>query len=105
VVAEDADLVGFLERVAPSKRQPNLLFASVRFLGGMATDFGSFRSFLLERADEVEDLLIHRRTQTNEVGRCASLVPVFARLEEPLSLIEVGASAGLCLLPDRDRYR
>jgi hypothetical protein len=104
-VAEDADLMLFLERVPPSKRQPNLLFASVRFLGGMATDYGSFRSFVLERVDEVEDLLIHRRTQTNEVGRCAGLLPVFARLEEPLSLIEVGASAGLCLLPDLYRYR
>ena len=39
-------------------------------------------------------------TQTNEPARCATLLPVLARLPQPLALIEVGASAGLCLLPD-----
>lgn len=43
-------------------------------------------------------------TQTNEVGRCAALLPVLAELPQPLALIEVGASAGLCLLLDRYRY-
>jgi len=91
-VAADADIAHLLDRVPPSKRQPNLLFATVRFLGGMGTDFAA-------------DLLIRRRTQTNEVGRCAILLPVLARLEGPLALVEVGASAGLCLLLDRYQYR
>jgi hypothetical protein len=104
-VADDGDLARLLDGVPPPKRQPNLLFAAVRFLGGMGTDYGSFRSFVLEKQDEVVDLLLHRRTQTNEVGRCATLLPVLARLEGPLALIEVGASAGLCLLPDRYAYR
>jgi hypothetical protein len=81
------------------------LFATVRFLGGMGTDFAAFRLFVLDRRDEVVGLLIRRRTQTNEVGRCAILLPVLARLEGPLALVEVGASAGLCLLLDRYRYR
>ncbi|MFI0928832.1 DUF2332 domain-containing protein [Streptomyces sp. NPDC021012] len=46
-----------------------------------------------------------RRTQTNESGRCATLLPLLASLPQPLALIEVGASAGLCLYPDRYRYR
>jgi len=42
-----------------------------------------------------------RSTQTNEAGRCAALLPVLALLPQPLALLEVGTSAGLCLYPDR----
>ena len=44
--------------------------------------------------------MLARSTQTNEPGRCAALLPVLAGIPEPLALLEVGASAGLCLLPD-----
>lgn len=37
--------------------------------------------------------------------RAAALLLVLAQLPGPLSLIEVGASAGLCLYPDRFTYR
>ncbi len=45
-----------------------------------------------------------RSTQTSEPGRCATLLLLLARLPQPLALLEVGASAGLCLLPDRYGY-
>ena len=48
--------------------------------------------------------MLTRSTQTNEPGRCAVMLPVLAQLTQPLALIEVGASAGLCLLPDRYAY-
>ncbi len=49
--------------------------------------------------------MLRRRTQTNEPARCAALLPVLARLPQPLALPEVGASAGLCLYPDAYQYR
>ncbi|MCZ1012773.1 DUF2332 domain-containing protein [Streptomyces noursei] len=53
----------------------------------------------------MSSLIPSRLTQTNESARCAILQPVLAALPQPLALIEVGASAGLCLYPDRYRYR
>jgi hypothetical protein len=45
-----------------------------------------------------------RSTQTNEAARCATLLPVLGGIPGPLALLEVGASAGLCLYADRYRY-
>ncbi|MGK2239326.1 MAG: hypothetical protein ACI9JD_001876 [Rhodococcus sp. (in: high G+C Gram-positive bacteria)] len=60
-----------------------------------------FRRWLSDNWSEVEQLAQTRTTQTNEAGRSAVLLPVLGLLKGPLSLIEVGASAGLCLYPDR----
>src|SRR5439155_17297517 len=54
------------------------------------------------RGSEVAEIMETRRTQTNEVGRCAVLLPALP--PGPLALVEVGASAGLCLLLDRFLY-
>lgn len=103
-VAEDPEVLALLERVPPPKQQPNLLFAAVAFLAGVQPDYEAFRGVVLDRAEEVLATLAARRTQTNEVGRCATLLPVLAQLPGPLALLEAGASAGLCLLPDRYAY-
>src|SRR5260370_37467954 len=57
-----------------------------------------------ENADAIAEVMLTRTTQTNEPGRCATLLPALAQIEGPLALIEVGASAGLCLLPDAYGY-
>jgi hypothetical protein len=104
-VAGDRDLLALLERLPPAKQQPNLLFAAVQYLGGSQPTFDAFRAFVLDHADQVAATMAARRTQTNEVGRCALLLPSLATLPGPLALVELGASAGLCLLPDRYAYR
>jgi hypothetical protein len=104
-VAGDADALAFLARLPGPKQQPNLLFAAVRRLCGTPRDDAHFRTLLSDNADAVHSLMLARRTQTNEPARCATLLPVLARLPQPLALLEVGASAGLCLLPDRYAYR
>jgi hypothetical protein len=104
-VATDSELLALLASQPPGKRQPNLLFAAVAFIGGTQPDYASFRAFVLDRAVEVMSTMHERRTQTNEVGRCATLLPALGRIPGPLALLEVGASAGLCLLLDQYTYR
>jgi hypothetical protein len=104
-VAGDLELLALLDDLPEPKRQPNLLFTAARYVGIPAGPFGSFRPALLARWPEVRDVMLTKRTQTNEPGRCAVLLPLLAALPQPLALLEVGASAGLCLYPDRYSYR
>jgi hypothetical protein len=103
-VAEDAELLRWLDGLPVGKRQPNLLFAAYRLVAGTPGGWEEFRAHLGERRGEVEAVMLERRTQTNEPARCAVLLPLLAALPQPLALLEVGASAGLCLLPDRYGY-
>lgn len=104
-VADDQELIARLDTLPAPKRQPNLLLATVRFMSGPVESYPAFRAFVLQRWDEVSTTMLQRRTQTNEPRRCATLLPALAQLPQPLALLEVGASAGLCLYPDRYAYR
>ncbi|MET8083304.1 DUF2332 domain-containing protein [Micromonospora sp. NPDC005237] len=104
-VAHDDDLLALLDALPPAKRQPNLLFGVVRWLGGPVDDPAAFQDYAVTHWPVIETELRRRATQTNEAGRCAVLLPVLAALPQPLALLEVGASAGLCLYPDRYAYR
>lgn len=103
-VAEDEQILRFLAALPVGKRQPNLLFAAVRYLHGTPDDAATFRRRLVEDADRVRATMLARATQTNEPARCAALLPLLAAIPGPLALVEVGASAGLCLYPDRYAY-
>ncbi|MGL4967664.1 MAG: DUF2332 domain-containing protein [Inquilinus sp.] len=103
-VAADRETLGFLSTLPDMKRQPNLLLAAVRYLFGTPPGWTEFRRALLAHPDAVRSLMLERSTQTNEAGRCATLLPVLARLPQPLALLEVGTSAGLCLMPDLYSY-
>jgi hypothetical protein len=80
-----------------------------RVLEGVLPDmeWPTLRQALVDDAPTIRELL-NRPVQTNEVGRCAALLPGFAAVAEatglPLCLFEVGASAGLNLRWDRYRY-
>jgi hypothetical protein len=104
-VAADPDVLALIDTLPEPKRQPNLVFAAARVKGAEPGPYSGLRSVLLSRWDDVRELVLARRTQTNEAGRCAPLLPLLAQLQTPLALLEVGAAAGLCLYPDRYSYR
>ena len=103
-VADDTALVGFIASLPAAKRQPNLLFAAAYFLLGVPPGIGQLRELVSRRPAELAQVILTRRTQTNEPARCALLLPALAQLQQPLALIEAGASAGLTLLFDRYSY-
>jgi hypothetical protein len=116
--ADDPELLALVLPAAPRDRYPHLLFAAVQYLlldegadpvGAFGSEpFALFRSWCLARRSDIERLTAARVVQTNEVGRCAALLPCLATVAEramqPLAVVEVGASAGLNLLFDRYRY-
>jgi len=127
-ISDDIDVL----RIASSARGrpvPNLLFAAVHYLllGGADSALSSFypsltpdplpntdayphfREFCLTNESAIRKLLSTRLVQTNEVGRCAYLMPAFSLIADenprlPLSLVDIGTSAGLHLLWDRYSY-
>lgn len=103
-VAEDDAVLRLLESVEIGKRQPNLLFGALRWHGVPVEDPQRSLAWAHAHPDRILAVLRTRRTQTNEVARCATILPALAQLPQPLALIEVGASAGLCLLYDCWRY-
>jgi hypothetical protein len=104
-VADDAEVLDCITRLPGMKKQANLVFAAARFLGAAEGSYDDFRTWILGHWEAVETTVRTRSTQTNEAARCAVLLPVLSRIAGPLALIEVGASAGLCLYPDRYSYR
>jgi hypothetical protein len=104
-VADDPELCARIDALPPAKRQVNLVFGAARLHGVPLGPWPAAREWMLSRWGELEPTVRSRTTQTNEAGRCATLLPVLADIRGPLALLEVGASAGLCLLPDRYSYR
>ncbi|WP_314194169.1 DUF2332 domain-containing protein [uncultured Arthrobacter sp.] len=107
-IADDPELIARIDQWPYNKRQPLLMLAAARLLGVRVSPYPEFRRFLDEHWAEVSRTVLSRATQTNEVGRCATLLPslgaIAAAEGRPLALIEVGASAGLALFPDRYSY-
>lgn len=126
--AEDDEVAGLLSAAPLYQARPTLLLAVVHRLlakspvhplsryyptmGGFDgvddQTWPLFKSFVLERADEVREMCATRSTQTNEVQRAAVVYPVIAaaakQARSPIALLEVGASAGLLLNMDKYRY-
>jgi len=101
----DDRMVALLDEVPESKRQPELLFAVARRLGADPSDPGALRALGLEARPALVAALASATVQANDPRRLAPVVPLFAalaaRVARPLGLVDAGAAAGLCSIPDR----
>lgn len=104
-VVEDPSVRIRLADLPEGKRQPNLVFACLRWHGGRPGDADSLRDGVLGHWDRLHTTILQRSTQTNEPARCAVLLPLIHQISGPIALIEIGAAAGLCLIPDHYSYR
>ena len=103
-LADDNRMRALIDELPETTRQPSLVFAVARLLGAPEAGFADFRQWMLANWPRVRPEVARRLNQTNEPGRCASLLPALAAIPGPLALLEIGASGGLCLYPDRYGY-
>ena len=124
-IGQDEELKALCARARIGQPHPNLILAAVHFLllrgaihrlgrfygtlgGTVSADredpFPDFRDFVDKHREAIRHLIETRVTNTNEIGRSALLHPGFravaAEAGAPLSLIEIGPSAGLNLIWD-----
>ncbi|MCR2784087.1 MULTISPECIES: DUF2332 domain-containing protein [unclassified Microbacterium] len=104
-IAAEPGTQELLARIPATHRQPPLVFAVTRLLGAPESGYPDWATWLHAHADDVIAECGRRSLQTNEPLRCAVLLPALALIPGPIALLEVGASAGLCLYPDRYGYR
>lgn len=124
-IGKDEELKALATHARPGQPHANMILGAVHFLllrganhrlkrfygtvGGKVSaegedPFPDFRDFVLSHLADVEPLIATRVTNTNEIGRSALLHPGFrviaAAVKAPLSLIEIGPSAGLNMIWD-----
>lgn len=124
-MADDPDAVDLLCRAAPGQARPVLLLAALHDLAMRRPDspaahwfspgarltqdpWPDIRRAITQFRDELSQVVATRTTQTNEVNRSTYVRAMVARAcadlsEIPITLLELGASAGFLL--NIDRYR
>ncbi len=103
-VAESPALLKFLSALPAEMQQPNLFLAAVRHVAGTPSGPADLEDMVARHGQGIAGTMRTRTTQTNEPNRCAALLPLLASIPGPIALLEVGASAGLCLLHDKYGY-
>src|SRR5215831_17750520 len=93
-IAASPELLAFIAGLPADRRQPNLFLAAVRQVNGVPEDPKHLVAAVRKYHSRIPSVMLSRTTQTNEPARCSVLLP----------LLDIGASAGLCLLPDRYGY-
>ena len=83
-------MLTFLASLPQDRQQPNLLFAAVRNVVGLPSDGKALVDAIDRKGSAVSAVMKTRTTQTNEPARCAVLLPVLARLPQPIAIVRSG---------------
>lgn len=119
-------LLNLISHIPKTQPKPNLFFASVQYLCtkkvcpltiifdqpehiDFEESFHLLAMFCMEHQHELIQLFQTKLVQTNEVQRASYLYPIFSEIgssvNKPLTLIEIGTSAGLLLNLDSYHYQ
>jgi len=134
-IAADNEMLALAAHCRAGQPAPNLFLGAVHFLllrggiesqansdlttfypdlsepaGDPAAAYPAFHEFCFSNRAEIIDIISSRLVQTNEIRRCSYLLPAFNLIaaqarHQPLSLVEIGTSAGLNLMCDAYSYR
>lgn len=118
-------LLNLIMHIPETQPKPNLFFGSVQYLSAqkdtllkrifdnphevnLEESFQLLIGFCTQHSDELLQLFQTKSVQTNEVQRASYLYPIFSEIAKeaklPLTLLEIGTSAGLLLNLDAYRY-
>lgn len=100
-IAEDDEILALVTKLPLAKRQPVLVLTCARVAGVPLRPFDTARDDVIALWPAIAKLAKMRSTQTNDPRRCTPLLVALDRIRGPIALVEVGASAGLTLFPDR----
>ncbi|MEK4699416.1 DUF2332 domain-containing protein [Solibacillus sp. FSL R7-0668] len=124
-IVTNEPLLNLISHIPPTQPKPNLFFASVQHLAmqketplkqvfdkpqdaNLEQSFQLLIAFCAEYQQELLQLFQTKLVQTNEVQRASYLYPLLseisAQAKKPLTLIEIGTSAGLLLNVDHYHY-
>ncbi len=103
-IADDEEILALIVTLPLSKRQPVLILTCARVAGVPFRPFETARADFFALWPTIATLAERRSTQTNDPRRCTPLLIALDRIGGPIALVEVGASAGLTLFPDRYSY-
>lgn len=103
-IAEDDELLSKIVKLPVAKRQPVLLLTCARVAGVPLRPFGAARADFVKLWPQIATLAKTRATQTNDPRRSTPLLIALQRIRGPVAVIEVGASAGLTMIPDHYSY-